>query len=43
MSERISLLTSIFNHGEIEAIEHLSGDDAQAFVDTVDVVSLRAL
>ena len=44
MDERISLLSSIFtNHNEVESAEHLSGDDAQAFVDVVAEVCFHAL
>jgi len=38
--KRISLITKIFSdHDEVEVVGHLSGDDAQAFVDTVSEVS----
>jgi hypothetical protein len=38
--ERISLIPSIFSDNkEVEAVEHLSGNDAQAFIDLVDGVS----
>ena len=38
--ECISLITSIFSdNNEVEAVEHLSGNDAQAFIDLIDGVS----
>ena len=38
--ERIALITSIFSdHGEVEAVEHLTGNDAQTFIDLIDEVS----
>jgi hypothetical protein len=38
--ERISLIVSIFSdRNEIEMVGHLSGDDAQAFIDVIDEVS----
>lgn len=40
--ERVSLITSIFSdRNEIEAVELLSGNDAQAFIDVVDEVSVH--
>ena len=42
--ERISLIPSIFSDNkEVEAVEHLSGSDAQAFIDLVDGVSACTL
>ena len=42
--ERLSLITTIFSdRDQIEMVGNLSGDDAQAFVDTIDEVSLCAL
>ena len=44
MYERTSLITTIFlDRNQIEMVEHLSGDDAQTFVDTVDMVRLCTL
>ena len=38
--ERIALITSIFSdRNEVEAVERLSGNDAQAFIDLIDEVS----
>jgi hypothetical protein len=37
--DRISLIISIFSDpNEVEVIGHLSGDDAQAFIDVIDEV-----
>jgi len=37
--ERVSLITDIFSEqDEPEAVEHLRGEDAQAFVDVIDKV-----
>ena len=42
--ERITLIISIFSdRNEIEVVGHLSGDDAQAFVDIIDEVSIQVL
>ena len=42
--ERLSLITTTFSdHNQIEMVRHLSGDDAQAFVDMIDEVSLCVL
>ena len=41
MDERVSLIATIFaDKNETEMVRNLSGDDAQAFVDTVDKVML---
>ena len=41
-NERTSLIMTIFSDSnQVEIIKHLSGDDAQTFVDTVDDVSSR--
>ena len=38
-AERVSLITDLFSdHDETEAVKHLSGDDAQSFVEVVDEV-----
>ena len=38
--ERISLITTIFlDNDQVEMVEHLTGNDAQAFIDVVDGVS----
>jgi hypothetical protein len=38
--ERISLIVSIFSDpNEVEVAGHLSGDDAQTFIDVIDEVS----
>ena len=40
MTESISLITTIFlDNNQVEAVEQLSGGDAQAFVDMTDEVS----
>lgn len=40
MTESISLITTIFlDNNQVEAVEQLSGGDAQAFVDMIDEVS----
>ena len=37
---RVSLITTIFlDHNQVEMVEHLSGDDAQTFIDITDEVS----
>ena len=42
-AERISLVTDLFsNRDETKAVECLSGDDAQSFVDVVDEVLLHS-
>ena len=42
--ERTILIMSIFSdRNEVEVVGHLSGDDAQAFVDVIDVVSIQIL
>ena len=42
--ERINLIKSIFsNPDEVVALEYISRDDAQAFVDLIDEVSVRTL
>ena len=39
--ERISLIMTIFSdYNQVEKASHLSGNDAQAFVDTIDEVRL---
>ena len=41
MDEHVSLIATIFaDKNETEMVRNLSGDDAQAFVDTVDKVML---
>jgi len=43
-NERVDLMKSIFSdRDEVEVFEYLSGDDAQAFVDVIDEVSIRSL
>jgi hypothetical protein len=38
--ERISLIGTIFSdHNQVEMVENLSRDDAQAFIDEIDDVS----
>ena len=38
------MITSIFSdRDEVEAVEHLSRDNAQAFVDTIDEASSRTI
>lgn len=38
--ERTRLITTIFSdHNQVKMVEHLSGDDAQAFIDVIDEVS----
>ena len=40
--ERVSLITSLFSdHDEAKAVEYLSGDDAQTFIDVIDEASLH--
>ena len=40
MDEQISLITAIFSdENQVEMVQHLSGNDAQAFVDTISEVS----
>ena len=40
-NERIDLIRSIFsNRGGVEALDHVSGTDAQAFVDVIDEASI---
>jgi len=42
--ERILLITAIFSdNNQIKAVSKLSGDDAQAFIDVIDEVSLHAI
>ena len=42
VDERTPLITSIFSdRDEVEVVEHLAGDDAQAFIDVVYEVSIR--
>ena len=42
--ERISLITTIFSdHRQIEMVEQLSGDEAQALVDRIDEVGLHTV
>ena len=42
--ERASLIVRIFSdHNEVEMVRCLSGDNAQAFIDTIDEASLCAL
>ena len=44
MHERISLIKTIFSdHGEVEVVVQLSGDDAQTFVDIINEVCARTL
>ena len=44
MTESISLITTIFlDNNQVEAVEQLSGGDAQAFVDMIDEVSCYKL
>jgi len=44
MRERIHLVTDIFSdRNEVKKVGNLRGDDAQAFVDAIDEVSLRTL
>jgi len=44
MYESTSLITTIFlDRNQVEMVEHLSGDDAQTFIDTVDKVRFHAL
>ena len=38
--ERVSLIASIFlDRNQVKVVEGLSGDDAQNFIDVIDVVS----
>ena len=40
--ERVSLITCIFSDSnEVESVRLLSGDDAQAFIDVIDEVSVH--
>jgi len=42
--ERILLITAIFSdNNQIKTVSKLSGDDAQAFIDVIDEVSLRTI
>ena len=42
--ERIPLIVTIFSdRNEVELVGYLCGDDAQAFIDVIDGVSLHAL
>ena len=42
--ERVPLLVTIFSDGkQIEIVKHLSGDDAQKFIDTTIELSLCTL
>ena len=42
--ERISLIATIFSdHNQVQVVKHLSGHDAQIFIDTIDEVSLYTL
>lgn len=42
--ERRSLVATIFSdHDQIKMVEHLSGDDAQNFIDVVDEASLHII
>jgi len=42
--ERISLIISIFSdHNGVEVVGHLSGGDAQAFVDVIDEAGIQVL
>ena len=42
--ERIPLITAIFSdQNQVEMVGHLSGNDAQAFIDLMDEVSVCAL
>lgn len=44
MNERIPLITSIFaDRDEMEVLESLSGNDAQAFVDVLDEASIHII
>ena len=44
VGKRIDLVTSIFSdHSEIKRVANISGDDAQAFINAIDEVSLRTL
>ena len=44
MNERADLMTSIFSdRDELEVFEYLSGNDAQAFIEVIGEVSIRAL
>jgi len=44
MHERVSVIDTIFSdRGEVEAIGHLSGDDARSFIDIVCEVRLHVL
>ena len=43
MDERISLIADLFSdHGKIEALKGLNGDDAQPFIDMIDEVCSRS-
>ena len=40
VNERIPLITKIFSdNNQVEMVEHLSGDDAQDFINIIDEVS----
>ena len=42
--ERVSLITYIFSDSnEVESVRLLSGDDAQAFIDMIDEVSVHTM
>ena len=41
VDERVNLIKSIFDHDEVAALEYISEDDAQAFVDMIDEASVR--
>ena len=44
VDKRMSLIASIFaDRDEVQAIEYLSGDDAQDFVDAIDKVNSRTI
>ena len=44
VDKRVDLVTSIFSdRSEIKRVTNISGDDAQAFINAIDEVSLHAL
>lgn len=44
MSERVSLTTALFlDRNQVEMVENLSGEDAQAFIDVLDEASCRTI
>ena len=44
MGERVSLIATIFSdRRQVEMVEHLSGDDAQTFIDRIDEVRLHTV